>query len=78
MHERTTGPEILDAMGGVPIAHFFTAYGTGGTLKGVGEVLRDLAGARVIADIAAWIGGAALPPLPAPTATGFCADVKGR
>jgi len=41
-------------------------------------LLRDLAGARVIADIAAWIGGAALPPLPAPATTGFCADVKGR
>ena len=41
-------------------------------------LLRDLAGARVIADIAAWIGGAALPPLPAPATTGFCAGVRGR
>lgn len=41
-------------------------------------LLRDLAGARVIADIAAWISGAALPPLPAPATTGFCAGVRGR
>ena len=41
-------------------------------------LLRDLAGARVIAYIAAWIGGAALPPLPAPATTGFCAGVRGR
>ena len=40
-------------------------------------LLRDLASARVIADIAAWIGGAALPPLPAPTATGFLTTLRG-
>ena len=41
-------------------------------------LLRDLAGARAIADIAAWIGGAALPPLPAPAVTRSCAGVRGR
>ena len=41
-------------------------------------LLRDLAGTRVIADIAAWIGGAALAPLPTPAQTGFCAAVRGR
>ena len=41
VHEQTTGPEILAAMAGVPIGHFFVAYGTGGTLKGVSSVLRE-------------------------------------
>ena len=41
VHAQTTGPEILAAMAGVPIGHFFVAYGTGGTLKGVSSVLRE-------------------------------------
>jgi len=42
IHEQTTGPEIVDAMetiGGLD--HFVCAYGTGGTLKGIGKVLRE-------------------------------------
>ena len=35
IHSETTAPEILEAMGGVGIDHFVSAYGTGGTLKGV-------------------------------------------
>ena len=43
IHEETTGPEILDALadeGLPPPDYFFTAYGTGGTLKGVARYLR--------------------------------------
>mmetsp|Transcript_9568 Transcript_9568/g.29692 ORF Transcript_9568/g.29692 Transcript_9568/m.29692 type:complete len:528 (+) Transcript_9568:123-1706(+) len=40
IHETTTGPEILAAMGDRPITYFVCAYGTGGTLKGVGKALR--------------------------------------
>ncbi len=41
IHQHTTGPELLDAMGDEPIDYFFTAFGTGGTLSGVGSYLRD-------------------------------------
>jgi len=41
IHSQTTGPEILEAMQGVKLDYFVTAYGTGGTLKGVGQVLRE-------------------------------------
>ncbi|MDX2052136.1 MAG: cysteine synthase A [Polyangiaceae bacterium] len=40
VHERTTGPEILAAMQGDPIHAFVAAVGTGGTVSGVGRVLR--------------------------------------
>jgi len=40
IHETTTGPEILAAMGDRPINMFVCAYGTGGTLKGVGKALK--------------------------------------
>jgi cysteine synthase A len=39
-HRRGTGPEILQAMQGKRIDAFVTAVGTGGTLTGVGEVLK--------------------------------------
>ena len=41
VHSQTTGPEILQAMGPAGIDHWFSAYGTGGTLKGVSRVLRQ-------------------------------------
>ena len=41
VHTRTTAPEILDALGSEPLHHFFTGYGTGGTLKGVSRYLRE-------------------------------------
>ena len=40
MHSRTTAPEILDAFEGERLDYFVTGYGTGGTLKGVGRVLK--------------------------------------
>jgi cysteine synthase A len=39
-HSRTTAREILDAFSGERLDFFLTGYGTGGTLKGVGRVLR--------------------------------------
>jgi cysteine synthase A len=40
IHRRTTGPEILDALEG-RVDVFVTGVGTGGTITGVGEVLKD-------------------------------------
>ena len=41
IHRQTTAPEILEAMGGDRLDYFVCAYGTGGKLKGVGQVLRE-------------------------------------
>lgn len=40
VHERTTGPEIVETLGFVPDA-FVTGVGTGGTLTGTGRYLRS-------------------------------------
>jgi cysteine synthase A len=39
-HRQTTGPEILSDFAGKRLDAFVTGWGTGGTLTGVGEVLR--------------------------------------
>jgi len=39
-HRNTTGPEILSDFAGKRLASFVTGWGTGGTLTGVGEMLR--------------------------------------
>jgi len=41
IHRRTTVLEILDALGGQRLAAFVAGVGTGGTLTGVGEVLKE-------------------------------------
>jgi len=49
VHRRTTGPEILEAMDG-RIDAFVTGVGTGGTITGVGEFLKErLPGVRIVA-----------------------------
>jgi cysteine synthase A len=40
-HTRTTALEILDVFQERPLDYFVTGYGTGGTLKGTGRVLRQ-------------------------------------
>ncbi len=40
-HTRTTAEEILACFGPDALDYFVTGYGTGGTLKGTGRVLRD-------------------------------------
>src|SRR6267378_900916 len=42
MHSRTTAREILAAFEGERLDYFVTGCGTGGTLKGVARVLREL------------------------------------
>ena len=41
IHRQTTAPELLEAMGGDSIDWFVCSYGTGGTVKGVAQVLRE-------------------------------------
>jgi cysteine synthase len=40
-HAKTTAPEILAAFEGETLHYWVTGYGTGGTLKGVGRILRE-------------------------------------
>ena len=40
-HSKTTGPEIVRDFEGDHLDYWVTGYGTGGTLKGVGRVLRE-------------------------------------
>jgi cysteine synthase A len=50
IHRRTTALEILEAVNGQRIDAFVAGVGTGGTLTGVGEVLKEkLPGVQVIA-----------------------------
>jgi cysteine synthase A len=49
MHSRTTAVEILRDFSGVKLDYWVTGFGTGGTLKGVGRVLRkESPGTKII------------------------------
>ena len=48
VHATKTGREILDAMDGVALSHFVAPHGTGGMLRGVGQLLRTLSPATRI------------------------------
>lgn len=49
-HRRGTAIEILEALAGTPLDAFVAGVGTGGTLTGVGEVLKEqVAGVRIVA-----------------------------
>jgi len=65
IHRRTTAPEIIDALGG-QIDVFVAGVGTGGTITGVGEVLKERnAATRVVAvepSSSAVLSGAAPGP----------------
>jgi cysteine synthase A len=50
VHYRTTAREILHALGDLPLAAFVAGVGTGGTVSGVGRLLREeRPGCRIIA-----------------------------
>lgn len=50
VHAETTAREILEAMGELPLAAFVAAVGTGGTVSGVGRVMKaESPGTRVLA-----------------------------
>jgi cysteine synthase len=51
VHRRTTGPEIICAMHGLSIDGFVAGIGTGGTITGVGDVLKKHNGEIHIAAI---------------------------
>jgi cysteine synthase len=68
VHERTTGPEILEQAGGV-VGAFVAGVGTGGTLTGVGRCLKArLPGVQVVladpvgSGLASWVRARALGP----------------
>ena len=41
IHRQTTGPEIVSAMNGESVSAFVAGIGTGGTITGVGEILKQ-------------------------------------
>jgi cysteine synthase A len=49
MHERTTGPEILEAFADAPLDWFVAGCGTGGTVAGVARALRRAGAATRVA-----------------------------
>jgi len=60
-HRQTTGPEILSDFAGRRLDYWVTGYGTGGTMTGVGEVLKTARpGVTIVATepaVASLLGG---------------------
>jgi cysteine synthase A len=82
-HRRTTGPEIVQALNGQTIDGFAAGVGTGGTLTGVGEVLRSHNPAVRIAaveptDSSVLSGGEPGPHKIQGIGAGFIPDVLNR
>ncbi|MBN4076156.1 cysteine synthase A [Gemmatimonas aurantiaca] len=65
IHRRTTGREIIDDLGDTTLDALVAGVGTGGTISGVGAVVKEQYGTRVIAvepeDSAVLTGGAPGP-----------------
>ncbi|HSC47819.1 MAG TPA: cysteine synthase A, partial [Gammaproteobacteria bacterium] len=65
-HRSTTGPEILQDFAGRKLDYFVTGWGTGGTLTGVGEILKlARPGIKVIAGepaVASLLAGKSFSP----------------
>jgi cysteine synthase A len=49
IHRKTTGPEIIQDMGDVPLDAFVAGVGTGGTVSGAGAVLKEKYNCQVVA-----------------------------
>ncbi|MBD3333121.1 cysteine synthase A [candidate division GN15 bacterium] len=49
IHRKTTGPEIIQDMGDVPLDAFVAGVGTGGTVSGAGAVLKEKYDCQVVA-----------------------------
>jgi cysteine synthase len=83
-HRETTAREILDDMGDLAIAAFVSGVGTGGTITGVGQVLRERFGAsvRIVAvepaDSAVLSGGEPGPHKIQGIGAGFIPDILDR
>lgn len=68
VHYRTTGPEIIDAVGG-RVDAFVAGVGSGGTITGVGHLLREMYGPDVLI--------VAVEPARSPVLSGGRAGVHG-
>ena len=78
IHRRTTGPELWEALDG-RIDVFVAGVGTGGTITGVGEVLKERnPGCRVVAVEPRTLGGAVRRPARAPQDPGDRRRVRAR
>ncbi len=78
IHKLTTGPEIVTDLGDLHLDAFIAGVGTGGTISGVGSVLKEKYGSRIIAveptDSAVLSGGEPGPHMIQGIGAGFIPD----